>query len=174
MIDQVKRGEELDRRDRKFSGLLVLSIGLLALLLNITQAGAFSQLILPALGLAFLFWGFYTRRFGFTIPGCILTGLGIALFLTQRVPDLAGAASGGVFVLGLAGGFLAIALIAPYFEQKRVWWPLIPGGILGLVGILMFLGDEGLGVLQLLSNVWPLFLVIVGLYILFVPRKRQS
>jgi hypothetical protein len=66
-----------------------------------------------------------------------------------------------------------MAVIAPFFEQKRIWWPLIPGGILGIVGVLMFLGDAGSNILEALGTIWPLFLVIIGLYILIVPREHR-
>jgi hypothetical protein len=174
MEDKVKNEEQTQPRDRRFGGLLLLGIGLLMLLTNFTRSNVLGDLILPGLGLLFLAWAFYTRRFGLTVPGCILTGLGIGVLLESRVSIPGDSDSGGVVVLGLAAGFLAIALIAPFFEQKRVFWPLIPGGILALVGILQFMGDIGLQGLNVLGTFWPVILVAVGLYILFVPRHRET
>ena len=77
-------------------------------------------------------------------------------------------------VLGLAAGFIAMTFIAPFFEGKRMLWPLIPGGILGIVGLLLVIGGEAINVLEWLGTIWPLVLVAVGLYVLFWPREREE
>lgn len=174
MAEKTKRDEELTPRDRNFGGVLLIAIGLLVLLVNITKSDVFGLLVLPGLGVVFLAWGFYTRRIGFAIPGCILTGLGAGLMLVQRVPSLAGEPAGGVIVMGLAAGFLGITLITPFFGEKRAWWALIPGSILGLVGILIFLGGAALGWLELLGTLWPLILIGIGLYVLLNPRLHHQ
>jgi len=174
MSEKVKREERFERHDRRFGGLLLVAIGLLVLLTNIAPFRDLGFMILPVLGVCFLVWGFYTGRFGFIIPGCILSGLGIGVVLTQSLVNLNSPASGAPVVLGLAAGFLGISLLGLYFERQRVWWPLIPGGILGLVGVLMLLGDTGLQALTWLGTIWPVILVVIGLYILFVPRRREQ
>ena len=166
--------EELAPRDRNFGGLLLIVIGLLVLLANFTKSEVFGMLILPGLGVVFLAWGFYTRRIGFAIPGCILTGLGAGLLLAQRIASLDGEHAGGVMMLGLAAGFIGITLITPFFGEKRAWWALIPGGILGLVGVLLLLGGSALGWLELLGSVWPVILIGIGAYILMSPRFHRQ
>jgi hypothetical protein len=173
MTEKVKNGNEFERRDRRFGGLLLVAVGLLALLTNIAHFRDLGFLILPVLGACFLAWGFYTGRFGFTIPGCLLLGIGAGVVLTQTVVMPGSPESGGVVILGLAAGFLGISVIGLYFEQKRIWWPLIPGGILGVIGALMFFGDVGLNVLEWLGRVWPAILVVIGLYVLFAPRRQE-
>ncbi|MEO8606274.1 MAG: hypothetical protein ABI690_00205 [Chloroflexota bacterium] len=174
MSEKVKRDAELEPRDRSFGGILLISIGLLVLLVNLTRSDIFGVLILPALGVIFLAWAFYTRRIGFAIPGCILTGLGAGLLLVTRVPSLAGESGGGVIVLGLAAGFLGITLISPFFGEKRAWWGVVPGGILGLVGALLLIGGDALRGLELIGYLWPLILVAIGVYILFGHRFRHQ
>jgi hypothetical protein len=174
MIDEKRKSdEELRPRDRNFVGLLLVGLGLLVLLSNLTQTIDFGILILPTLGLIFLAWGFYTRRFGFIVPGCILTGLGIPMLLMQTNLDLSGEKSGALFVLGLGLGFGAMSLFAPFFKEKNVWWPLIPGAILVVVGVLLFVGGDALRWLTWLGMVWPLILIGIGAYILVAPRLRQ-
>jgi hypothetical protein len=172
VAEKVKRDRDFEPRDRNFVGALLLGIGLLALLVNIASFDVFGLLVLPAIGLFFLVWAFYTRRVGLVIPGCILTGLGIGLLLSQRLVGLAGEYTGAVIVLGLAGGFAGIALIAPFFGERALW-SLIPGGIIGLVGVLLLIGGDALRWLELLGTLWPLILVAIGLYILFWPRYRH-
>jgi hypothetical protein len=174
MSEKIKHDEKFEPRDQRFGGLLLIGVGLLVLLANVTRADLFGNLVLPGLGIIFLVWAFYTHRIGFAIPGCILTGLGVGVLITQRVPSLAGELSGGVIVLGLAAGFLGITLITPLFNEKRAWWGLIPGGILGLVGLLLIIGGDALRWLELLGYLWPLILVVIGVYILFGPRFRHQ
>lgn len=173
MAQNIKRND--DPRDTSFIGLLLVGIGIVVFLANLIQSEALGLFILPLLGLAFLGYGFYRRAFGFTIPGCILTGLGVAVLLVANVPTLAGPPAGGIFVIALALAFAAMTLISPYFERKVAWWPLIPGCILGTVGLLLLIGTgEALQVLQLIGIAWPVLLIFFGLYILIAPRERKS
>lgn len=168
-----KDEEKFDHRDRNFLGLLLVGIGMLMLLFHLTGTEILGFLILPAIGAVFLAWGFYTHRFGLTIPGCILVGLGVGL-LVQRVFNPGGSAAGGVLLLGLGAGFLGTILIAPFFEHTMVWWPAIPAAILAVIGGLLVIGGGALTVLQWLGAVWPVFIVTVGLYVLLAPHFQQN
>ena len=82
-------------------------------------------------GLAFLATFIATRSYGFLVPGGILTGFGAALVAQDLglVDDI------GLF--GLGGGFLLIPALQLATRMPRDggwWWPLIPGGILVLLG----------------------------------------
>jgi hypothetical protein len=164
--------DELSSSDNQFLGITLALIGVMVLLLNLVKIDAIAFLILPTLGVLFVGWGFYTRRFGFTIPGCILTSLGVALFVSQQITNVED--SGGIFVLALSIGFVAIAVLAVPFRQKNVWWPLIPGAILGVIGIGLLIGGDALKVVDFISKAWPVLLVAIGLYILFAPRERKE
>ncbi len=50
------------------------------------------------------------------------------------------------------------------------WWPLIPGGILALVGLALLAGPNSLFLLTYASYLWPLVLIGVGIFILL--RRR--
>jgi hypothetical protein len=54
------------------------------------------------------------------------------------------------------------------------WWPLIPGGILALVGGALLLGDAGLTFLTIVGQFWPLALVAAGLYLLWRAASRRG
>jgi Na+/H+ antiporter NhaB len=59
-------------------------------------------------------------------------------------------------------GFIAIFVLQLIVARQSHWWPLIPGGLLVLVGI-----AEGISQAQvLIEKGWPLILVLVGLLIL--------
>lgn len=119
-------------------------------------------------GLAFMFLALYvgTRKDGFLVPGAILAGLAIGVGLEENGYTL----NGSVVVLGLAGGFLAIYVIDMLFGSHPHWWPLIPGGILAIVG-----GSQAIGgteAQEIVSRWWPAVLIVVGVIVLFA-RQRQ-
>jgi hypothetical protein len=114
-------------------------------------------LFLTLLGLVFLIPYVFTRSYGLLIPGCILTGIGIGLVFDR--PPLGTAIA---VPIGLGLGFIAIFVIHLIVARRSHWWPLIPGSVLVLVGIV-----EGIPQAQVLfEKGWPLILVLIGLAIL--------
>ena len=113
------------------AGLVIAGLGLFFLAAQLEpDIGRFVTLFI---GLALLAVFVVRRDYGFLVPGSILTGIGIGLALE---PALAGHAQGSVMMLSLAGGFLGIWVIGSIYRlPQNHWWPLIPGGILTLVGL---------------------------------------
>jgi hypothetical protein len=135
-------------------GLLLILIGLGILAMNLFRIRLVGPLILALVGAAFLVGYFSRRLYGLLIPGCLLLGLAI------------GSAGESVLkveitVLGLGLGFLAIYGIDLLYRRSTHWWPLIPGGILVLVGLTRFPGWS------ILPNIaWPLVLIVLGFLLL--------
>lgn len=173
MTEKPKTDEDADPRDRTIGGVLLIVLGIFVLLQYLFPSTNIGQLILPGLGVMFLIWGVLTHRFGLMIPGCILTGLGGALLITQAMPPVEGTVTGGIFVLGLALAFVAMSLISPYFLPRRELWPLVPAAILGVIGILLVVAN-GLWVLEQISLLWPFVLIILGVLLLLGPRLRHQ
>ena len=131
--------------------LVLLGLGLFVF------SGRFSHVFgaaIPlALGLIFLYVSRQgPGRFGFRIPGAILTGLGVGIVL-----DAADLGNGGYSALGLGLGFIAL-----WVMDRTQWWWLIPGAIIslgGLEGVMSSSGWSG-------SVVFPLALVAFGAYLL--------
>jgi len=122
--------KEPDMQGRQIAGIALVGVGLSLLVINLTGVGAVAVLALG--GLAFLAAYLATRTYGLLVPGGILTGLGTALVLDDvgLTQDTA--------LLGLAGGFLLIPLVQLGTGGQRDagwWWPLIPAGILGTIGV---------------------------------------
>jgi hypothetical protein len=142
-------------RARLISGLILIVLGLVFLLRQYVEFGPGHFLLL--LGLVFLVPYALTRSYGLLIPGCILAGLGLGLIF-GRAPmrdDI-------TVPIGLGLGFLAIFVVQLIACGRSHWWPLVPGGILVLVGI-----AEGVPQGQmLLEKGWPLILILIGLAIL--------
>jgi hypothetical protein len=164
----------IDQRKVGFAGVLLIIGGLFLLVLNFVESDILGLLVLPVLGVLFLAYSFYTREFGFAIPGCILTGLGLGILLGTRILNVQDAAVAGTILLGLAAGFVALAFITPYFHEKRAVWPLIPGGILAVIAVLLIIGGAGLEVLNFAGNFWPLIPIAIGAYLLLRYRQRTS
>lgn len=146
---------------RSFAGVMLIAIGIALLLINLTGVGGVAVVLLG--GLAFLATYAATRSYGFLVPGGILTGFGAALVAQDigLVSDVA--------LLGLAAGFLLIPSIQVLTGAQRDggwWWPLIPGGILAVLGAIERLQGEAAGL------VLPAILIIVGL--VFLLRSARS
>lgn len=154
-------------------GITLVVIGLLALAANLWRADIFGLLILPALGIMFLVGAFMRRISGLLIPGSILMGLGVGTFLQQTLyASASDTARGAIVVLGLAIGFLAIMPLMQVMEKRFYWWPVIPGGILLIVGIALMAGTAGVAFLQTLGILWPFALIAAGAYLLWLVYRR--
>jgi len=134
------------------------------------------------IGLVFLAVFLVRHEYGFLVPGCIISGVGVGVLLADAVDDQW---SGGVVLLSIAGGFIAIWLVSvllraadrdwpsgPSREAARaLWWPLIPGGILALVAIVVF-AEEGFE--SDLLRWWPLLLIGAGVVVLISAMSRRG
>ncbi len=154
-------------RDRVILAVMLIIIGLLTFISQIVDVPSIELLILPGLALIFLIWGLLTREIGLIIPGGILAGVALGVYLIAGpFADLAEEDMAGVFMLGCVD----IALLSPLTKQKFQWWPLIPGAIIGLVGLALVRGGAALQVLEIIGYAWPLVLVAIGAYLLL--RRR--
>jgi hypothetical protein len=142
-------------RARLIPGMTLIVLGIAFLLMQYFEFGP--GLLLLLLGFVFLVPYVLTRSYGLLIPGCILAGIGIGLIFDR--PPLGTPVAVPV---GLGLGFIAIFAVQLIVARASHWWPLVPGGILVLVGI-----AEGVPQAQLLvEKGWPLILVLIGLLIL--------
>ena len=105
------------------------------------------------------------------IPGSILAGIALGAALTAPVfPGITDERSSGVFLLAFSAGWGLMALLSIFTKGGFRWWPLIPGGIIALVGAGLMAGSQGLLLLSYLNFLWPL--VLIGLGIFIILRRR--
>jgi hypothetical protein len=146
-------------------GALLIALGFVLIVGRWVGVGA--EAIVALLGVGFLAAYVATRAYGFLIPGGILTGLG-----TGIVVATAGGPSASP-VLGLGVGFLTIAVVdrvASGWERPGWWWPLIPGGILTIVGV-----SEIPELEPVVRYLLPAALIAVGIWLIaFSPRRRAE
>ena len=158
-----------DRASRLRAGIVLLAVGVILLLGQITQQPLWSLL---GLGILFLVAYFATREYGFLVPGGILVGLGVGLLLQVR----GGAdANPAVFMVPFGLGFVAIWVLDRLYSRESNWWPLVPGGALVAVGLALKQGGAALDLLETAGVWWPVILIAIGGWFLFdLYRERGA
>jgi len=148
------------------AGLVIAGLGLFFLAGQLEpDIGRFVTLFM---GLALLAVFVVRREYGFLVPGSILTGVGIGIALE---PATSGVTETGVMMLALAGGFLGIWVIGSLYRlPQNHWWPLIPGGILTLIGLVQLSRTDVDGALRL----WPVIFIILGALLLGRTITRRT
>ena len=158
-------------------GLILIGIGMIALLsqfFDFISWESFGIYFVLLLGLVFYIWGIVAREPGVMIPGGILSGigLGIAVLVNDLVP--AGIEDGGVFLVVFSLGWASITVMSAIFSDETQWWALIPGGIIGFVGLAVMFGGIFMNTLEAVSVFWPVILIIVGLSVIWKARKSKE
>ena len=108
-----------------------------------------------------------TKFYGFLIPGCIFAGIGVGM-----LADSFNFLIKNSTTIGLGLGFLTISLITYQFTHNRfnfknrkntvLLWPLIPGTLLVIAG----LSANSDYFRNIISFVFPMILVVIGLYLI--------
>ncbi|HXF82458.1 MAG TPA: hypothetical protein VNN19_06880 [bacterium] len=144
------------------AGVVLIVLG--ALFLVAQWMGVGGEGVVALIGIAFLTAYFLTRHYGFLVPGGIMTGLGIGIIYAQRLQ-----VQGAPVFLGLGLGFIAVFLLGRLRGRWAAdWWPLIPGGILAAIGLLLAADQAGL--LRMVGRWWPLVPIALGIGLL--TRRR--
>ncbi|MHB1135141.1 MAG: hypothetical protein ACYC4L_22440 [Chloroflexota bacterium] len=155
------------RHGNVVAGGVLITMGTLALVGQLLPNTVAGPLFLLMVGLAFLAWGLFARQAGLLIPGSIISGLGVGVATLEAYESqLPAPADGGVVLLGLALGFAGVTVLTTPFAGRTHWWALIPASIIGLVGTALIASVEVGPALVLLKQVWPLFLILVGVALL--------
>jgi hypothetical protein len=148
------------------AGLVIAGLGLFFLAGQVEpDIGRFVTLFI---GLSLLAVFVIRREYGFLVPGSLLTGIGIGIALE---PATSGDIESAVMMLSIAGGFLGIWVLGSLYRlQQSHWWPLIPGGILTLIGLVQISRTDVEGALRL----WPIILIVIGALVLGRHLGRRS
>jgi hypothetical protein len=122
-------------------------------------------------GLPLLFWGLVSRIFGLVIPGSLLVAAGPGVFMAWQSPNTGNAlVQTGTMLVWFAGGWILMSIGGRYIRQKYVWWPLIPGSILAVVGMGLYIGGDPTRALGFIGNTGSIALMIFGLYLLLMRK----
>jgi len=158
------QGARTGPRDQIVLAIVLIVIGIGGFVVQATEGQVdVGGIVVLSIGLGLLAAFTYTRHYGYLVPGGILTGLGGGIAL-QDTFTWTGDTSGGVIVLGLGLGFVSIWVIGQLVNvQRALWWPLVPGGILAIVGCALLVGGDAVRVLDW----WGLVLIAIGLFVLW-------
>jgi hypothetical protein len=115
-------------------------------------------LFLGGIGLAFWMIYFTNRENWWAlIPGGVMATLALVTVLSSF---LAGAETGGVFMLGLGLTFGLLSLVRT--PEGRMSWALIPAAVFVVIGLAITAATA-----SLLQYLWPAALIALGLYMIF-------
>jgi hypothetical protein len=96
------------------------------------------------------------RQWWALIPGCILLGLAV-MILNSENKFISDTLASALFLFSIGLPFLLI-----YLVDRRLWWALIPGGVLCVIALLTFLtGSVGI------SGTTITAIILFGLAIVF-------
>jgi hypothetical protein len=153
-------GARTDPREGIVLAIILIAVGVGALAMQaMPDAGGWIVLVI---GLALLAVFAFMHQYGALIPGGIMTGLGAGVVASETL-TMTGEQQGGVIVLGLGLGFLSIWVIGALAHAREHHpWPLVPGGILTVVGGALLIG----GAAEELLAYWPVALIALGLVVL--------
>jgi hypothetical protein len=149
---------------RTLAGLILVVIGLAVLAREwfaITDA-----IVIASIGIVFLLAYAFTRRYGFLVPGMILSVGSVGVWLQDSGYD----ESGGLIAIAFGLGFLGIYVVDAFVRDGSRWWPLIPGTILALIGADSLVRDTA--ATDVVARLSPLVLVIAGVIILVAAWRR--
>ena len=159
------------------TGLILITIGCVAMIGQLTESVAVGTMVPLAIGLVFLAVGIASRQAGFMVPAGNLLGVGLGVLLVKYplfgwMED----AKGGVFLVCFGAGFALVTLLSILFTAERHWWALIPGGILMAIGAALVIGEGAVRVtLHVAPLASPVAFICVGLVLILraLPRMRD-
>lgn len=124
------------------------------------------------LGLSLLLWGFFESLLGLIIPGSLISTTGLAIFLgwSKSGQPLS---QTGIMLVVLALGWILVTFFARARMHRLIWWPLIPGGILAMVGWGLYIGGSPKTAVSFIGNTGSIALIIFGVYLLLVRRGMR-
>lgn len=122
-------------------------------------------------GVPLLFWGLTSRLLGLIIPGCLLPTIGAGIYTAWKTPAIGNSlVQTGIMLIWFALGWILITMGGRITRHQYLWWPLIPGGILAMVGMGLYIGGDPKHALGFIGNTGSIALVIFGLYLLLMRK----
>lgn len=122
-----------------------------------------------AIGVVFLLWGGFSGRMALIVPGALLIATGAGVYFGWSNPETPGGLQKtGIMLVWFALGWVLITVFSRIMNKRFVWWPLIPGGILLMVGSGLYIGGNPENALGFLGNTGSIGLILVGAYLIFL------
>lgn len=148
---------------RLAAGIALISIGIAILL---TRWLNFDDYLALLIGAGLLGWGVLSRRAGLIIPGGVLTGIGLGILVSEGPWTIPAVNQNGLFLICFALGWFLITLLTGLFTGCTLWWPIIPGGIMAVLGGAVLLTGNVRIIEQLPTLIPSLILILIGIYLI--------
>lgn len=151
-------------------GGIILSVGL-AFLFSGLRLIDFVLWVVTGTGVVLLVWGVYWKLFGLIIPGSLMVTTGPGIYLAWGTNmGTNPLAKTGIMLAIFALGWALIILFSRVVNLKFIWWPLIPLGILGMVGWGLYIGGDPDNAAAFIANTGSIGLIIFGIYLLLLRK----
>lgn len=133
---------------------------------------AFILYMTTAVGIILLVWGLFWKLYGLIIPACLLVTIGPGIFIAWGTSTAANPLSKtGLMIAAFSFGWGLIVFFARVILARFIWWPLIPGGVLAMVGWGLYIGGDPGGAPSFIANTGSVALIIFGLYLLLLRKS---
>ncbi len=160
------------RRKPSWWALLVSTVSFALAYIYISGRGLLLDYIFfvaLAIGSVLLAWGLMRRKFALIIPGVLISTIGAGVYFGWSNPDSPGGLQKtGVRLVWFALGWILIMVISRFIDKRFIWWPLIPGGMLLMVGSGLYIGGNPENALGFLGNTGSIGLILIGIYLIFL------
>jgi hypothetical protein len=170
-MDQRVERKILDHyANRLTGGIALIFLGLAIFLSNWLS---FELYLVLLIGAALLAWGVFFQSTRLTLFGGVLSGIGSGILALQGPWHLALTDLGrsGVFLVCFALGWLLVTVLTSLADSRTLWWPLIPGGVMAVAGIVLLTTIHWY--LQFVIFIWPVVLILVGLYLVLLWSRSK-
>jgi hypothetical protein len=157
---------------RLVAALILIALGTVFLITNLTALEFGGGLILLGLAAAFAIGRFVTGQYGLAVPAGVLAGIGG--FVALEEAGLVSDGGGWLFVM-LGAGFLLTYVLG---WRLGAVWPFFPAAALAAFGALVggWVDAAWLAPYAVLAPYWPLVLVTIGAWLLlrdYVPAPAR-
>ncbi len=167
----------MQNRSSIIGGLILILVGGVFLLLQIFPglAGQFNPalywpLIIVAVGVFFLLAAVLGAP-PLAVPGAIIAGIGVLLYYQ----NLSGDWASWSYAWSLIPGFVGLGLILMGLLDRENREVIRSGLLLVIISLVLFAVFAGfLSGLSIVGKLWPLLLIIAGIWILWRNRSRKS
>ena len=127
------------------------------------------------IGIVFLLWGIKRKNIGLLIPALLISTIGAGIYLAWReTPEPNGLEQTGTMLVWFALGWILITVVSKVFSRKFIWWPLIPGGVLAMVGLGLYIGGNPSNALGFVQNTGSIGLIMFGLYLILLKYGMKN
>lgn len=122
-----------------------------------------------SVSVVFLAWGYYRRKMSLIIPALLLSTIGGGVYSAwSQTENSGGLRQTGLMLAWFALGWILITVVSRIIEKRFLWWPLIPGGILLMVGSGLYIGGNPENALGFLGNTGSVALILLGIYLILL------